>query len=134
MPLINFYLDFMAQGKPAHVKIQHMDFSEALEWVRQNGGLSVVAHPGLNFKGHENQVSKLLDQGAGGLEVFNNYHSAEQTAYFADLVRKKGGWMTCGSDFHGMTKPLISIGQYRMLAEYREHLEQSLGHLWDYRS
>jgi predicted metal-dependent phosphoesterase TrpH len=126
MPLINFYLDFMAQGKPAHVKIQHMDFSEAVALVRHNGGWPVVAHPGLNFKGRENQVSKLLDQGAQGLEVFNNYHSTEQAAYFADLSQKKGTWMTCGSDFHGKTKPLISIGQFRMLKAYKDSLDRSL--------
>jgi len=126
MPLINFYLDFMAQGKPAHVQVSHMDFSEALALVRHNGGWPVVAHPGLNFKGHEKQVSNLLDQGAAGLEVFNNYHSAEQTAYFASLVQQHGSWMTCGSDFHGKIKPLISIGQYRMLEEFKPDLIQSL--------
>jgi len=132
MPLINFYLDFMAQGKPAHVKIQHMDFNEAVALVRYNGGLPLVAHPGLNFKGREKQAIKLLEQGAVGLEVFNNYHSAEQTAYFASLCEEKGSWMTCGSDFHGQTKPLISIGQYRMLDKYRDSLDQSLKCIREY--
>ncbi len=133
MPLINFYLDFMAQGKPAHVKIQHMDFSEAVELVRQNGGCPVVAHPGLNFRGKEQQVAELLDQGAGGLEVFNNYHDAEQTARFASLCQDKGSWMTCGSDFHGKIKPLICIGQYRMLEEFGDYLDRSLAFLRDHR-
>jgi len=126
MPLINFYLDFMAQGKPAHVEINHMDFKDALEMVRSNGGIPVVAHPGLNFRGREELVAELLEQGASGLEVFNNYHSGEQTAYFADLIRKRGALMTCGSDFHGKTKPLISIGQYGILEEFRPYLNQSL--------
>jgi predicted metal-dependent phosphoesterase TrpH len=126
MPLINFYLDFMAQGKPAHVEIRHMDFKDALRLVQSNNGIPIVAHPGLNFRGREELVSELLDQGARGLEVFNNYHSDKQTACFAHLIRKQGAIMTCGSDFHGKTKPLISIGQYGMLEEFRPYLNQSL--------
>jgi len=34
MPYINFYLDFFAQGKPAYVKIQHMNYSDAIELVK----------------------------------------------------------------------------------------------------
>jgi hypothetical protein len=34
--------------------------------------------------------------------------------------------MTCGSDFHGKTKPLISIGQFRMLKAYKDSLDRSL--------
>ena len=132
MPLINFYLDFMAQGKPAHVEINHIDFKDALELVRSNGGIPVVAHPGLNLKGKEQVATELLDQGAMGLEVFNNYHSGEQTAYFAALTKKCGAWMTCGSDFHGKTKPLISIGQYRLKEEYRDYLHQSLEELLNF--
>lgn len=126
MPLINFYLDFMAQGKPAHVEIRHMDFKEAIKLVKNKGGLPIVAHPGLNLKGREELVKELLKAGAMGLEVFNNYHSEQQTAYFADLIRKQGAIMTCGSDFHGKTKPLISIGQYGVLEEFRSYLNQSL--------
>ncbi len=126
MPLINFYLDFMAQGKPAHAEIKHMDFKEAIELVKSKRGIPIVAHPGLNLKGREELVAELLEKGASGLEVFNNYHSDQQTAYFADLVRKQGAIMTCGSDFHGKTKPLISIGQYGILEEFRSYLNQSL--------
>jgi predicted metal-dependent phosphoesterase TrpH len=126
MPLINFYLDYFAQGKPAHVHVEHLPYSVAIELVKSHGGIPVIAHPGLNFRGKEELVEELLDLGAMGLEVFNNYHSAEQTAYFATLVKKWGAWMTCGSDFHGKTKPLISIGQYRLMEEHREYLDQCL--------
>lgn len=129
MPLINFYLDFFAQGKPAYVKIDHMPFTEAVDLVRDNQGIPVVAHPGLNLRGREERVRELLDQGAAGLEVFNNYHDPGQVKYFADLSIRQGAIMTCGSDFHGKNKPLISIGQYRSTLKYREYLELSLSRL-----
>jgi predicted metal-dependent phosphoesterase TrpH len=126
MPLINFYLDFFAQGKPAYVKMDHLDFKVALEMVRDSGGIPIVAHPGLNLEGREGKVNELMELGAAGLEVFNNYHTRKQSGYFAELVRKRGALMTCGSDFHGKNKPLISIGQYNGIGNHGTYLENSL--------
>ena len=50
MPYINFYLDYFAQGRPAFVPVEYMDYRDAVELVRDNGGVPVVAHPGLNFR------------------------------------------------------------------------------------
>lgn len=129
MPLINFYLDFFAQGKPAYVKIEHMKFVDALALVKNNGGIPIVAHPGLNLKGREELADELMDQGADGLEVFNNYHNEKQATYFAELISKRGALMTCGSDFHGKNKPLISIGQYSGLKTYSKYLKQSVSRI-----
>ena len=131
MPLINFYLDFFAQGKQAYVKIEHLDFKEAVDLVRSNGGIPIVAHPGLNLKGREDLVDEMMDHGAAGLEVFNNYHNENQVSYFAGLTSKRGALMTCGSDFHGKNKPLISVGQYHSVGSYSEYLEQSLSSMLD---
>ena len=126
MPLINFYLDYFAQGKPAYVKIDHLDFEDALSLVKDNGGIPIVAHPGLNLEGREEVVNELMDRGAAGLEVFNNYHSNKQLAYFAGEIKRRGALMTCGSDFHGFTKPRIYLGQYNFIESHRAYLETSL--------
>lgn len=112
MPYINFYLDYFAQGRPAFVPVEYMDYRDAVELVRDNGGVPVVAHPGLNFRGREETAGRLLDRGAAGLEVFNNYHTPEQAVYFTSLALSKGASMTCGSDFHGKTKPRIAVGRF----------------------
>jgi len=129
MPLVNFYLDYFAQGKPAYVPIEHLSFSDAIALVREHGGVPVIAHPGLNFKGREQEVEELLDLGAAGLEVFNNYHDQKQVAYFAGLTRQRKSIMTCGSDFHGKIKPLISMGQYLPTQDYKTELSNSLRQL-----
>lgn len=129
MPYINFYLDYFAQGKPAFVPVRYMSFADAVEMVRENGGIPVVAHPGLNLKGQENIAAELLKCGAEGLEVFNNYHTAEQIGYFASLVWQKKQIMTCGSDFHGKTKPLIKIGEFKRESSSDEYLGKSIRQL-----
>jgi predicted metal-dependent phosphoesterase TrpH len=126
MPYINFYHDFFAQGKPAYVKINYMDFHDAINLVKSNGGTPIIAHPGMNMKGKEKIAIELLDNGAEGLEVFNNYHNTKQIEYFADLTIQKSVLMTCGSDFHGKNKPLIDIGKYNTNNKYDDYLQQSI--------
>lgn len=118
MPYINFYLDYFAQNKPAFVPISYISFRDAVQLVKKNGGTPIVAHPGLNLKGREQFAERLLDEGAEGLEVFNNYHTTEQSNYFGTLVRQRHAVMTYGSDFHGKTKPLIQIGQFNFDSQF----------------
>lgn len=61
MPYINFYLDYFEQGKPAYVPIDFMSFEDAVEMIRANGGIPIVAHPGRNLRGCESMSKKLLD-------------------------------------------------------------------------
>lgn len=129
MPYLNFYFDFFAQGKPAYVKIEYMDYVDALQLVKNNGGIPIIAHPGLNFNGREDVVEELLDLGAEGLEVFNNYHNEEQIEYFASTVIQRDVLMTCGSDFHGKTKPVIDIGNYKFNEIYAGFLADSIQQL-----
>ncbi|MEG1622126.1 MAG: PHP domain-containing protein [Alistipes sp.] len=126
MPQINFYLDFFAQGKPAFVPISYMSYRDAIALIKDHGGIPIVAHPGLNFKGRERVVETLMTQGAAGLEVFNNYHHVAQINYFTTQVQQSGGLMTCGSDFHGHTKPLINIGQFQIERQFEDYVNQSI--------
>lgn len=126
MPYINFYLDFFTQGKPAYVAINYMSYDEAIDLVRSNGGIPIIAHPGMNLKGREEIVHELINKGAKGIEVFNNYHDIQQSEYFASLAEKRNILMTCGSDFHGKNKPLIKIGEYQIIDMYEDFLYKSI--------
>uniref|UniRef100_UPI00321774BC PHP domain-containing protein n=1 Tax=uncultured Draconibacterium sp. TaxID=1573823 RepID=UPI00321774BC len=129
MPYINFYLDFFAQGKPAYTKTNYMDFNDAINLVKSNGGTPIIAHPGLNLKGKEELAIDLLGKGAEGLEVFNNYHNATQIEYFADLAIQNSVLITGGSDFHGKNKPLINIGEYKTNSKYTNYLHKSIAQI-----
>jgi predicted metal-dependent phosphoesterase TrpH len=126
MPYINFYHDFFAQGNPAYVKINYLDFKDALDLIKGNGGIPIVAHPGLNLKGKEALVIELLENGAEGFEVFNNYHNDTQIEYFGQLAIQRSVLMTCGSDFHGKNKPLIEIGRFKTSSKYDDYLQTSI--------
>ncbi len=129
MPYINFYLDYFAQGKPAYVPISYMSYNESVQMIKDNGGTPVVAHPGLNFKDNEAIVEQLIQKGASGLEVFNNYHNTAQISYFSSIVIQKNAIMTVGSDFHGKTKPLIKMGEYTYDNTYNDYFTRSMEQL-----
>lgn len=54
-----------------------------------------------------------------GLEAFSSYHTSEQAAYYSSLAGKRNLLSTCGSDYHGKTKPSITLGE-AAFAQYME--------------
>jgi len=110
MPLVNFYWDFFAQGRPAHVPMQFPSLEEAVALVKDSGGVPILAHPGVNLKDRHDLLDPIFEAGVLGLEVFSNYHDAAQRTTFLETAQHRGLLVTCGSDFHGKIKPGIEIG------------------------
>jgi predicted metal-dependent phosphoesterase TrpH len=109
-PYVNFYWDYCGQGKPAYVPIEYISMEEALSAVRGAGGLAILAHPGQNLKGKEGMLSSIIALGIDGLEVYSSYHSPEVCTYYRKQAEVNKLLVTCGSDFHGKTKPSIRMG------------------------
>lgn len=111
-PYVNFYWDYYAQGKPCYVKIEYPSIEEIIGVIHRNHGEAVLAHPGVNLKGREELLGEILGLGMDGVEAFSSYHSQEQADAFYRQARKRGLFATCGSDYHGKTKPSIRLGGY----------------------
>jgi predicted metal-dependent phosphoesterase TrpH len=109
-PYVNLYWDFFAQGKPAYVKINFISLGDAISLVKSTGGVPVLAHPGQNLKNDFSQLDNIIGQGIEGIEAFSSYHSREVSEYFYKKALENNLVVTCGSDFHGKTKPDIKIG------------------------
>ncbi len=109
-PLVNFYWDFFAQGKPCYVPIEYPSLKKALELIKKSGGVSVLAHPDNNIKSNRGLLEGIISQGVEGIEVFSTYHNNDATDFYLDKAREKNLLITCGSDFHGKIKPHIKIG------------------------
>lgn len=114
-PFVNFYWDFCAQGKPCYVGTVFPDAAEIVGLIHENSGLAVLAHPGVNMKDRDNRLPALFEIGLDGIEAFSSYHSAEQTVFYADFAEHRGLFVTCGSDFHGKTKPSVYPGKYEKI-------------------
>jgi len=77
---------------------------EAVDMIRDAGGVAVVAHPG-RYKLNELALHTLLGEfrelGGTGIEVATSNHSERDMRRFADLAREFGFEASGGSDFHG---------------------------------
>ena len=112
-PYVNFYWDYYAQGRLCHAKINYPSMEHVIESIHESGGLAVLAHPGINLCGREALLSEdILPLGLDGIEVFSSYHNTEQTAFYMKQALENDLFVTCGSDYHGKTKPSIRIGQH----------------------
>lgn len=109
-PMVNFYWDFCAKGKPAYVHITYMSLEEAVALVDSAGGIPFLAHPGNNIGMDEELLKGIISTGVKGIEVYSSYHTKEQTAYYKNKVEEINLLFSSGSDFHGKTKPSIHLG------------------------
>lgn len=110
-PYLNFYWDYCAPGRPAYVPIRYITAEEAIRIIHACGGAAVLAHPGAGRGCGEKVVAKLEEMGLDGIEVYSNYHTAQQTVFYSKQAQSHGLLETCGSDFHGKTKPAILLGE-----------------------
>ena len=109
-PYVNFYWDICAQGKPAYVPVHFISLKEAVDLINKAGGIPILAHPGNNIHEDKKLLDGILDSGVKGMEVYSSYHTPEQVSFYRKEAEELNILMTCGSDFHGKTKPSIKLG------------------------
>ncbi|MDD4849314.1 MAG: PHP domain-containing protein [Gemmiger sp.] len=108
-PFVNFYWDYFSQGKPAYQPIRYISLEAAVALLHRAGGIAVLAHPGQNLQGDDALLAQIAATGIDGIEAYSSYHSEAEAAHFDAFAQAHGLLVTCGSDFHGKTKPAISL-------------------------
>ena len=110
-PYLNFYLDYLAGGRPASVPIRFISTPEAIHLVRSLGGIPILAHPS---EVKDERLFDLIRAGLEGLEVYSSYHGEEDEDYFKGVCDRYDLLVTAGSDFHGREiKPDVPLGELR---------------------
>jgi predicted metal-dependent phosphoesterase TrpH len=108
---------YIGQGSPAYFDKERLTPKQALERIRDAGGLPVLAHAmqlRTNNDGELNRIVKdLVDQGLAGIEVFHSDHNAEWIEKCRSLADRYKLLKTGGSDFHGTNKAHIELGVAR---------------------
>jgi hypothetical protein len=104
---------YLADGRPAHVPRELPEPAEAIRWIREAGGVPVLAHPTwvkLRGEALAHLCGTLKSEGLGGIEVHYSTHNPKQTSEYLELAKRLDLLVTGGSDFHGITKPDIEVG------------------------
>jgi len=98
---------------PAYVPFPDLAPAEAARWIREAGGVAVVAHPGRGFpRGFRWDLAMrdLKRQGVQGLEAYYPDYGPLERAYFLELAATLDLVPCGGSDYHGGHKPGRPLG------------------------
>ncbi|MGA9754837.1 MAG: PHP domain-containing protein [Desulfobaccales bacterium] len=105
---------YLRKGGKAYVGKFRFPPGQALAMIREAKGIPVLAHPFTLGLGSayalKNLVIELKGLGLAGLEVFYSEHTREQEALYLKLAQELGLLITGGSDYHGLNKPEITLG------------------------
>ncbi len=93
------FQQYIGWNGPAYVPRLRVTPGEAIRWIRQAGGVAVLAHPAAS--GVALHIPTLVPLGLQGVEVYYPDHSAEDVKVLLDLARRYRLLVTGGSDFHG---------------------------------
>ncbi|MEQ8235901.1 MAG: PHP domain-containing protein [Syntrophomonadaceae bacterium] len=90
---------YIGRGQPAYVPRYKFTPQEAIGMVKEAGGISVLAHPGLIQD--KQKIFEVIRMGIEGLEAYYPEHSLQQTHEFKALAISRSLLITGGSDYHG---------------------------------
>lgn len=104
---------YLADGKPGHIAKSRIPLERAIEVIHASGGLAVMAHPmqiGIDTETLAAELHRLAVIGLDGVECWYHNHPPELRHQLAALAAECGLAITGGSDFHGVTKPGVHLG------------------------
>ncbi len=93
---------YIGKDRPAYMSRYKFEPETALNLIRECGGVSILAHPGL-LK-NDNMVDLLIEMGVEGLEVYYPEHSRDLISKYLELCGERNLLVTGGSDFHGSSR------------------------------
>jgi predicted metal-dependent phosphoesterase TrpH len=104
---------YLTEGKPGFVPHRWARLGDAVRWIRQAGGMAVIAHPArYHFTANEEFAlfSEFKQHGGQGVEVVTGSHSPSEYAAYATLAREFGLAASRGSDFHSPDESHTDLG------------------------
>lgn len=121
---------YLGQGKVADVKYQWPDMPTVVGWIKESGGVAVLAHPA-KYDLTRTRLCKLVEEfiAAGGeaIEVISGLQQPNVTKDLLRIATDYGLYASCGSDFHYPNQPWNELGSAGVLPDDAKPVWQ----LWD---
>jgi hypothetical protein len=116
---------YIGRGQPAFIPKWTISCAEAIDCIRQSGGLAILAHPGL--RSVKQLLTKLLCFPFDGLEAYHVRHSPGQVTQFLELAKERSFLISGGSDCHGSAKGMKpEMGKVRVPFAHYEQIGEAL--------
>ena len=114
------YEELIGNNKKCFVKQKKISMKEAISIIKEAGGVSIIAHPGILNKNMDFIIHKFLEYNGDGIEIeypyeergiFNKKTSSSIKRYLRKIANKEDLIISGGTDFH-TDKDNINIGDY----------------------
>ena len=94
---------FIGRNGPAYAEREKLTPQEAVQFIRDAGGLAVVAHP-TYIDNMERVIGELVSAGLTGMEVYYRRYTPEQVSDLRRVADRLGLFPLGGSDYHAMER------------------------------
>lgn len=104
---------FLTEGKPGFVPHRWAKLSDAVRWIREAGGVAVIAHPARYDHSPTAEFalfSEFKALGGQGVEVVTGSHSPDEYQEYAAVAAEFGLAASRGSDFHSPDESHCDLG------------------------
>lgn len=109
---------YLTYGRPGFVSHQWASLSASINWIRNAGGIAVIAHPG-RYNISKSDMTSLLAEfkelGGAAIEVITGSHTPQQYREYAARAREFGFMASRGADYHGSGESHIEPGKLPLL-------------------
>ncbi len=104
---------FLTEGNPGYVPHRWATLGNAVRWIREAGGMAVIAHPArYRFTANEEYAlfSEFKQHGGQGVEVVTGSHTPSEYPVYAAMAQEFGMAASRGSDFHSPNESHTDLG------------------------
>ena len=113
---------WLGAGRPANVEKHRLTMGEGTELIHASGGIAVLAHPGGDLA--RETVRRMVGQGLDGLEVRHPSQSPDDERRLMGHAQAFSLVVSGGSDWHGASDGLRTLGAMRVPSEWLERQEE----------
>ena len=104
---------YLTEGKPGFVPHRWASLGDAVRWIRDGGGVAVIAHPArYGFSPNEEFAlfTEFKQHGGEAVEVITGSHSSQEALTYAGMAREFNLAASRGSDFHSPDESHTDLG------------------------
>ncbi len=112
---------YLADDAPAFAPKFKQTPQEAIQLIKEAGGVAVLAHPMLTCV--DELIPSFVAAGLGGIEVLYPNTSPNVIDFYAGLAKKHNITITGGSDAHGSAKKHTYVGKIKIPYDLVEKLK-----------
>lgn len=119
--LSEVFQKYIGDNGPAYVLGFRFSPKDAIKFIKDSGGVPVLAHP---YTLHNDElIAEFTKLGLMGLEVYYPEHSQGMINFYLELAKKNNLLITGGSDCHGLAKPEVRLGSIKVPYDLVEKLK-----------